>query len=154
MSKEYVFEFQGTKEMFLDTLNQFPNNDGKFYYFNNYIVKLIGDEIHFGVDGAHSGGYWFIPKITEHDNRIEFSGTVQFIGQKTDANQGEIKKVSNIIGEILLFILILPFLLITKLYTIIKRCIKKLCKCTTPKAKNPEDKLYDLMERHLNCVRL
>ena len=154
MSKEYVFEFQGTKEMFLDTLNKFPNNDGKLYYFNNYIVKLIDDEIHFGVDGAHSGGYWFIPKITEYDNRIQLSGTVQYIKLKTNANQGEIKKTSNKIGEILFFILLLPFLLITKLYTVIKWCIMKLFKRTTLKVKTPEDKLYDLMEKHLNCIRL
>ena len=36
MPKKYVFEFSGTKDMFLDTLRQFPNNDGKFYYFNDY----------------------------------------------------------------------------------------------------------------------
>lgn len=155
MSKEYVFEFQGTKEMFLDILNQFPNSDGKFYYINDYIVKIMGDEIQFGVERVgYSGGYWFIPIITEFDNRIEFSGTVQYIGPNINENQGAIKKAIDKVGEFLLLILVLPIVLIFKLYTIIEWCIRKVCKRTEPKAKTTEDKLYDLMENHLNGIRL
>jgi hypothetical protein len=153
MPKEYIFEFQGTKEMFLDRLNQFPNNDGKFYFFNDYIVKLVGDEIHFGVErGGHSGGYWFIPIITEFDNQIEFRGTVQYIDPNT--NQGAIKKAIDKVGEFLLLILILPIVLVIKLYTIIKWCIRKVCKRPKPRVRTTEDKLYELMENHLNCIRV
>ena len=52
MSQEYTFEYPGTKQMFLDSLKQFPSNDNNFYYFDNYIVKLVGDEIHFGIERA------------------------------------------------------------------------------------------------------
>lgn len=153
MSKKYTFEFKGTKEMFLNILNQFPNNDGKFYYFNDYIVKIIGDEIHFGVErGGHSGGYWYVPSITERDGRIKFCGTVKYIGP--DADRGKIKKVIDGIGDFLLFILILPIILIFKLYTIVEWCVRKVCKRTKPKEKTTEDKLYDLMENHLNCIGL
>lgn len=70
MSKEYTFEFIGKKEEFFNILNSYPSNtsysDDKFYYFDDFIVKVTGDEIHFGVArGGHSGGYWYVPSITE-----------------------------------------------------------------------------------------
>ena len=65
--------------MFLNTLSKFPNNEEKFYYFNGYIINLICDKIYIGIDGGHSGGYWFIPTITEVNNEIQFSGTIQYI---------------------------------------------------------------------------
>ncbi len=151
MSKEYVFEFQGTKETFLEMLKQFSNNDNKFYYFDNYIVKLIDDEIHFGVErGGHSGGYWFIPTITEFNDRIEFRGTIQYIGPEN--NRSKPQKIFDNAGEILLFIILLPVILIFRLYMGIKWCIRKIFK--QPKPKTTEDKLYDLMERYFGCVRM
>jgi hypothetical protein len=71
--------------LFLNNLNRFEHNESysgnKFYYFDDYIVKLVGDDIHFGVArGGHSGGYWFIPTITSFDNRIEFRGSIRYIG--------------------------------------------------------------------------
>ena len=45
MSQEYVFDFFGTKEDFLNVLNKFSNystiSHGTFFYFNDYIVKVI-----------------------------------------------------------------------------------------------------------------
>lgn len=63
MAKEYVFEFSGTKEDFLNHLKRFHHNvsysGGSFYYFDDYIVKVIDEEIHFGVaKRGHSHGYW------------------------------------------------------------------------------------------------
>ena len=55
MPKEYIFEFNGTKEELLNKLNIFPNNkyfNGIFYCFDDYIVKFVDDEIHFGVERA------------------------------------------------------------------------------------------------------
>ena len=155
MSKEYVFEFQGTKEMFFDILKQFHNSDGKFFYFNDYIVELSGDEIRFGIERCgHSGGYWFISVINEFDNRIEFRGTVQYVGSNIKEDQGAIKKTIDKSREILLFILLLPIALIFKLYTIVEWCIRKVSKQTKKKTKTKEDKLYDLMENYLNCIRI
>ena len=90
MSKSYSFEFAGTKEMFLNQLNKYRNNDQRFFYFDDYIVELSNDEIHFGVERAgHSGGQWFIPTITECDNKITFNGTIQYIGPKVDSTTTE-----------------------------------------------------------------
>ena len=56
MSKEYIFEFYGTREDFLNNLNCVSHNasysDDIFCCFDDYIVKLIGSEIHFGVARA------------------------------------------------------------------------------------------------------
>ena len=155
MSQEYIFEFYGTKEDFLNILNGFPNRtyfSGKLYYFNDYIVKLIDDEIHFGVErGGHSGGYWFIPKITEFDERIEFCGTIRYIGPND--NQSKIRKTIDKIEEILLFVLLLPIVLIVKLYMIIEWVIRKICNRPKVKEKTTEERLFDLMGNYMGCVR-
>jgi hypothetical protein len=69
----------------MNTLNRFSHNasysSGTFYYFDNYIIKLVGDEMHFGVArGGHSGGYWFVPTITELGDKMEFRGEIRYIG--------------------------------------------------------------------------
>ena len=56
MSKSYSFEFLGTKEMFLNQLDKYPNNNQKFFYFDDYIVELSNGDIRFGVArGGDSG---------------------------------------------------------------------------------------------------
>ena len=89
MSKEYMFEFPGTRKDFMNTLNRFSHNysysSGTFYYFDDYIVKLVGDEIHFGVArGGHSGGYWFVPTITDLGEKMEFRGEIRYIGPSSE----------------------------------------------------------------------
>ena len=65
MKKTYTFVFPGTKEMFLNNLQK-P--------LDNYIIKLSDDEIQFGISrGDHSGGFWFIPEITEANGKTIFS---------------------------------------------------------------------------------
>jgi hypothetical protein len=103
MSQEYIFEYQGTKQMFMDFIKQFPGNDNDFYYFDRYIVKFVGDEMHFGIEGAHSGGYWFIPQITEYENKTEFRGSVQYIRNSFVKDEIKCKKsfkdiMENILG--------------------------------------------------------
>ena len=120
MLKTYVFEFMGTKEDFLNRLNVlFAHNitySGiRYYYFSDYIIKIMDNEIHFGVErGGHSGGYWFIPTIAEFDDRIEFCGNIRYIGP--EGNRGRISKAIDHIGEFLFFILLFPVLLIVKLF--------------------------------------
>lgn len=153
MSKVYTFEFSGSKESFLDQLNQFQNNNHKFYYFDDYIVELAGNEIRFGIArGGHSGGYWFVPTITESDNMTSFSGKIRYIGSYTE--EKGIKRILNNIDEILLFILLLPAIILIKLYLFFSWLVRKLFK--RPKSEEPpseEDRLYHLMEDHLNCTR-
>ena len=157
MQKEYIFEFLGTKNEFLEALNSYPNNlsynEEKYYYFDDFIVKIIDNTIHFGVErGGHSGGYWFVPTITEYEDRIEFRGTVQYIGPDNEPDdRGKFRKAMDKIGEVLLFILFLPVILIVWIYIFIKWLIRKISK--KPNPQTLEEKLFVLMENHLRCIR-
>ena len=156
MSKEYVFEFPGTREDFMTSLNRFSRNssysDGTFYYFDDYIVKLIDEEIHFGVArGGHSGGYWFIPTITNLGDRIEFRGTIRYIGPSSK-NRGAFKKAIDSVGGFLLLILILPIILIIRIYMLIEWLVRKIFNRPKPKEKTNEERLFDLMENYFGCV--
>ena len=155
MAKAYIFEFSGTKEDFLNSLNRFSHNTSysgdTFYYFHDYIIKKIGDEIHFGVArGGHSGGYWFIPTITDLGDRLEFRGKIRYIGP--NHNSSTIKKTIDGIGEFLLFVLLLPIFLVIKIYTLMERLVRKICNRPKPKEKTDEEKLYELMENYLGCI--
>lgn len=151
MSKNYSFEFSGTKEMFLNQLNKHPNNNQRFFYFDDYIVETYENEVRFGVAGGPSGGYWFVPTITELDGKTIFNGTIQYV----DHYSGEkgIKKHANKIEEILLWIILLPIILIVKLCIFFSWLVQKVFKRTKPKEESLEDKLFNLMENHLNCKR-
>ncbi|MBR2342856.1 MAG: hypothetical protein IKA64_01220 [Clostridia bacterium] len=155
MSKKYMFEFAGTKKDFINNLNRFSHNDsysgGTFYYFDDYIVELIGDEIHFGVArGNHSGGYWFVPTITELSNKIEFSGEIRYIGPND--NRSLSKKAIDSVGDFLLFILILPIALIIRVYMFIEWMVRKIFNRPKPKGKTNEERLLNLMENYFGCV--
>ena len=156
MSNKYTFEFSGTKEDFLNLLNASFNKpyssfSGSFYYIDQYIIMLTDNEIHFGVErGGHSGGYWFIPQITELDDRTEFCGEIRYIGPEND--RGRIGKVLDSVGGIILFLLLLPITMIIKLYTLINRVIRKICNRPQP-ILTTEERLFDLMENYLSCVR-
>ena len=153
MSEEYIFEYPGTKQMFIDSLKQFPNNDNNFYYFDDYIVKLTENEIHFGVERAgHSGGYWFIPQIVEYENKTEFRGEIQFIGP-VDKKSKIRKKTGNFLGWlalILISVIILPLILYISIKDIILKREKQNIETTDDKR---EDKLFDLLENYLGCKR-
>lgn len=154
MKKEYVFEFSGTKEDFLDVLNPFQHttslSDDEFYYFDDFIVKIVGEDIHFGVArGGHSSGYWFIPEIIENDGKTVFKGTIQYIGTNIVSN-GKRSKWDDIV-ESILFVLLLPIFLIIKLYMFFDWAIRKIIRKPKSKEKTTEERLYDLMENHLGC---
>lgn len=156
MQREYMFEFSGSKEDFLNVLNRFSNNisysGDSFYYFDDFIVKKIDDTIHFGVErSGHSGGYWFIPTITEYDDRIEFCGKVRYIGPNAERRKG-LKAIDGI-GEFLLFLLLLPFALAIRIYKFFEWMIRKIFNRPKLKAKTTEERLFDLMDNHLGCVR-
>jgi len=157
MSQEYVFDFFGTKEDFLNILNKFSNystiSHGTFFYFNDYIVKVIDEEIHFGVErGGHSaGGYWYIPTITECDDRIEFCGTIEYTNP--NAERGKLKEMIDRIDEFLLLLFLLPVVMLIKLYMLVEWVVRKLLKKPKPKEQTTEERLFDLMENHLCCIR-
>lgn len=155
MSKEYVFEFNGTIEDFTNVLNRFNHNatysSGTFYYFDDYIVKLAANEIHFGIArGGHSGGYWFVPTITDLGNKMEFRGKIRYIGPED--NRSSFKKTIDSIGDVLLLILILPIVLIIWAYLLIERLVRKIYNRPKQKEKTNEERLFDLMENYFGCV--
>ena len=152
MSKSYSFEFWGTKEIFLNQLKKYPNNDQKFFYFDDYIVELSNGDIRFGVArGGHSGGYWFVPTITEIDGKTTFCGSIKYMDPYT--NEKGIKKIANKIEEVLLWIILIPIIIIVTVWLFFSWVVRKIFKRTKLKEESLEDKLYNLMENHLNCTR-
>ena len=154
MKKTYKFVFPGTMETFLNHLNQFHHSTSlegrrKYYYLDHYMVEFADGSVRFGVEqGGHSGGYWFIPKITQLEDHIEFQGTIQYI---RDSNHSStIRKVIDAIDTCCLYVLLWPIALIVKLVQWIIRTISR-----QPKVQEPttEDRLFDLMENHLGCAR-
>ena len=152
MSKSYSFDFLGTKENFLSQLNKYPNNNQKFFYFDDYIVEISDNEVRFGVArGGHSGGYWFVPTITEFDGKTTFCGTIEYVDPYT--NEKGIKKIVNKIEEVLLWIILIPIIVVVKVYLFFSWLIRKIFKRSKHKEESLEDKLYNLMENDLGCKR-
>ena len=138
--------------MFLNQLKKYPNNDQKFFYFDDYIVELSNGDIRFGVArGGHSGGYWFVPTITELHGKTTFCGTIEYNDPYT--SEKGIKKIVNIIEEALLWIILIPIIIIVKVYLFFSWVVRKLFKRIKPKEESLEDRLYNLMENHLGCKR-
>jgi hypothetical protein len=156
MAKEYVFIFRGTKTDFLNRISSNKPDTNywgtKYFYFHDYIVKIVDGVIHFGVErGGHSGGYWYIPIITERDEQIEFCGKIRYMGPNDDS--GLLTRAVDKIWEFVLVILLLPFILLYKVYELTEWLVRKICKRPRPKLKTTEERLFDLMENHLGCVR-
>ena len=108
--------------------------------------------IRFGVArGGHSGGYWFVPTITEINGKTTFCGTIEYNSPHT--SEKGIKKIVNKIEEILLWIILIPIIIIVKVCLFFSWVVRKILKRTKPKEESLEDKLYNLMENHLNCTR-
>ena len=155
MRKKYGFVFPGNREQFLNKLSGFHHRTSYsgdiFYYLDDYIVKLIDDKIHFGIArGGHSGGYWFVPTITELEGSMEFHGEIRYIGP--GEHDSAIRKAIDKIGNVLLFLLFLPIILLIKLYMFIEWLVRKICNCPKPKEKTDEARLFELMVDYLGCV--
>jgi len=156
MSKEYRFEFPGTKEDLLRRFNQFTHSvsysSGTFYYLDDYIVERIDEEIRFGIArGGHSGGYWFVPTITDFGDRLEFRGRIRYIGP--NENRSFFRKAIDHVGDFLLLILILPLVLMIRGYMLAEWLVRKIFNRPKPKEKANEERLFDLMENYFGCFR-
>ena len=153
MSKKYIFKYIGSKESFLTTLSSFHTSNSRLYYFDDYIVEVLDEEIRFGIERAgHSGGNWFVSKFTEENNQIEFSGTIQYISPENSNTRTKVQKLLDKIGLFFLSILLFPILAISFVISKIQWIIRKIRKI--PNTKTTEDKLFDLMENRLNCQRI
>lgn len=151
MEKVYTFIFPGTREALVERLNLYHHDTAfsgaEYYYLGDYIVKIENGAFRFGVErGGHSRGYWFIPSATEEEGQLVFRGSIQHIGPK--GKIGKFRKVIDGIELALLVLLLLPLVLLIRLCLFVRRSIKKL-----PKEKTTEEKMYDLMENHLGCIR-
>ena len=151
MAKKYVFRFEGTKKMFLDQFNWsngYFDDKARYKYIDDYILKLINDEIHFGVErGGHSGGYWYVPTIIEFDDHIEFEGKIKYVSSNDD---NIFIRICNKFWEGILFIILLPIIGVYKLYEFVRILLKK----PIDKGQSTEDKLFDLMINHLGCTKV
>lgn len=139
--------------MFIDHLHTFSHNGQGTFFLDDYIIELSEDRIRFGVArGGHSGGYWYVPTVTESEGKLSFCGKIQYI----DAYSGEkgVKKIVDAIEEILLCILLLPILLLIKVYFGVSWVVRKIFKRAKPQEDSLEERLYRLMEDHLHCRRL
>ena len=158
MAERYAFEFPGTMAEFLKKLEPWPTytnlDEDKYYYIQDYIVKITDNAMQFGVERAgHSGGLWFIPLITEYDDRIVLTGTLEYIGPNDNGPRSKWKKFKDGFAEGLMYILLVPIVLGILLYRFGKKMICKLFGKPIPQEKTTEEKLFDLMENHLACVR-
>ena len=140
----------------MSRFNQFTHSDsysrGTFYYLDDYIVELIGEEIRFGIArGGHSGGYWFVPTITDFGDRLEFRGKIRYIGP--NENRGFFRKAIDRVGDFLLLIFILPIVLVIWGYMLIEWLVRKIFNRPKPKEKTNEERLFDLMENYFGCIR-
>ena len=153
MSKKYIFKYIGSKESFLTTLSSFHTSNSRLYYFDDYIVEVLDEEIRFGIERAgHSGGNWFVSKFTEENNQIEFSGTIQYIGPENCDTRTKAQKILDRIELFFFSILLFPIWAICFVISKIQWIIRKIRKL--PNTKTTEDKLFDLMENRLNCQRI
>ncbi|MBQ2938810.1 MAG: hypothetical protein IJE00_00410 [Clostridia bacterium] len=156
MPKQYTFEFKGAKQDFLNELDKHPHhtsaNGNKHYIFHDCIIDIIDGSPRFGIQrGGHSGGYWYMPTITEYEDHIELCGTIEYIGYQ--GKQSLIEKVTDKIVEILLAILLFPLFVIFWLYVWISKWIRKLFRKPPVTEITTEDRLFDLMENCLGCTR-
>ena len=148
MQKNYIFEFSGSKDELCNMITtKFPQQYLE-YYVKDYIIKLEDDQICFGIErSGHSGGNWFVPTITEFDDRIELCGEIQYIGPQY--KRSKIQKITDCIWYALLFVLLFPIITVLWFYRFI--VLNKILKKSKPQT--TEEKLFDLMENHLNCKR-
>ena len=92
-----------------------------------------------------------MPTITEFDGKTTFCGTIEYVDPYT--NEKGIKKIVNKIEEVLLWIILIPIIVVVKVYLFFSWLIRKIFKRSKHKEESLEDKLYNLMENHLGCKR-
>ena len=134
MSKNYTFIFSGTKEEFAAVLNKYRESE-KFRK-DGFLIERNGDEFRFGIErGGHTGGFWYIPTITEADGKTVFSGKIGYPEKTTVGN-----------------ILFTPIALIIKLYFHILMLTEKWLGHPPQREETTENRLFTLMEDRLGCI--
>ena len=157
MEKEYAFLFPGTRSDLQALLDRYPNNDHHFWTFDNFTVEATDDGWKFGVARCgHSGGYYFIPAVTEREGKLLLSGTLTRVGPSLSAARD--RRTRDRVGEICLLVLLSPFifliLLAVKVWLLLRALVGKIVKRPPQCEPTPEERLTDLMVGHLHCSPL
>ena len=168
-NKEFVFEFPGTKDDLRKQIWDKSNaalyskygecyddegyKEQKQFSLDGYIIEFEDDKISFGVEGAHSGGMWFVPDITECDGRMVFKGKIQYIRRNITLPNKAKKRVFDKILECLKFIVIIPFAILFIVSVLVEEFYKRLRDKKKGKATTTEEKLVDLMVNYLECTQ-
>lgn len=92
-----------------------------------------------------------MPTITEFDDKTTFCGTIEYIDPYT--YKKSVKRIANKIEEIFLLIILFPIIVVVKVCLFFSWLVRKIFKRSKPKEESLEDKLYNLMENHLDCKR-
>lgn len=141
--KEYAFSFSGTKEEFDAAVKEYQlslvnAND------SSYLFEIKNGNYCFGIArGGHSGGYWYCPSYNYRDNTLLISGKIEY--RDPSSNETGIKKWFSRILYALLFIILLPLIIVSKVYRLIRKIIGKPYHDTTIES------LQSLMINHFNC---
>lgn len=157
MEKEYTFLFPGTRSDLQTLLDRYPNNDHRFWTFDNYTVETMNDGWRFGVARCgHAGGHYFIPSVTEHEGKLLLSGALTRVGSPSSVTHD--RRTHSRIGTICVFVLLSPFifliLLAVKVWLLLRALVGKIVKRPPQREPTPEERLTDLMVGHLHCSRL
>lgn len=153
MSKKYCFSFPGAKELFAEKINHYLMNDKEAFRFQDYLIDISENNFCFGIArGGHSGGYWFVPQVTEQNGNLMISGRIEYSAYRYDETRTE--KLLNKIDEFFLYVILSPLILIRKAYQLIKKLIYKIRHKPFSREETEEDRLFYLIETILGCTRI
>lgn len=146
-SKIYSYEYTYKKEYLFNKLN-----DRKGCYHNycegEYLISIKKDNVFWlGVERGGHTGYWYIANVTDQNGKVIVSGRIIY---DPDEDGNEKPKT---IGDILLFILFSPCILLLNILTVI---VDLFMRITRKKQKHlsPADKLDKFMLDYLCCKKI
>ena len=147
-AKIYVYEYSYKKEYLFEKLN---NRKGLYHNYcaGEYLI-IIKNECEFwlGVErGGHSGGYWYIAKIEEKNNKTIISGKIVYNPDE------EGKERTETFGDLVWFIVFFPLIFILNFFDIIVSLFSKIFKIKE-KDLSTSDKLDKFMLNYLDCKKM
>ena len=147
-SKIYVYEYPYKKEYLLERLN---NRKGCYHNYceGEYLITLKNEcEFWLGVErGGHSGGYWYIAKIEEKNNKTIISGKIVHNPDEEGNERTET------FGDLVWFIIFFPLIFILNFFEIIVTLFRKIFK-RKEKHLSTSDKLDKFMLNYLDCKKI
>ena len=147
-AKIYTYEYPYKKEYLFEKLN---NRKGCYHNYceGEYLITLKNEcEFWLGVErGGHSGGYWYIAKIEEKNDKTIISGKI--VHNPDEEGKERSKTWRDVVG----FIIFSPLILMLNLIEIVVTLFSKIIK-TQEKHLSTSDKLDKFMLNYLNCKKI